>query len=201
MFEDFPDETLFQICSYLGPQRSERVLGHTEEPPPTLPGSYLILDFVANSSDIFNLALTSWRFRKIVQKYLFRAPVVWASTYWFSHNQNKYRVAYFLRALLGCPGLGKQVKELRLRVPFYEIVVSGCDNRAVTSNQDGIEEFYEIFRTASEDIASSEVPEGFWALWQKQINFDRHHTLTRLLLALLPHLENVSVSDETHHGV
>jgi hypothetical protein len=58
-FKDFPDKTLFQICSYLGPQRSERVLGHTEEPPPTLPGSYLILDFVANSSDIFNLALTS----------------------------------------------------------------------------------------------------------------------------------------------
>jgi hypothetical protein len=71
----------------------------------------------------------------------------------------------------------------------------------VTSNQDGIEEFYEIFRTASEHIASSEVPEGFSALWQRQINFDRHQTLTRLLLALLPHLENVSVSDETHHGV
>jgi hypothetical protein len=178
--DDLPNEILLQIFSYVDLHRCSRILGYIpDDPPPSPPDAYLIEDFRVIQHDLNNIALTCKRFTPLVQEALMFAPVLEANS--SPANLAHSDVLGLILKFCAKPELARHVKQLRMHLPPVDSI----------SPPDNILEDLRIV------IASSRLPQPWRETWSNRLDDGR--TCAEALLALLPQLRRLCISEPNSH--
>jgi hypothetical protein len=190
---DFPNELLSEIISFIDPYQSQRILGHIpDDPPPSRPDPYLIQDFLSNCGPFCSLSLTSRRFRELSQKHLFFAPVIGGFAFRSPPDQSHSRIAYLLRTLLARPDLRRHVRQLRLCFPENSELEEQRTEKIDSNLQvEPLSFVNDIMHGFGDIIATLDLPDDF----KKSYSMGTKYTMLGVFLALLPRLETLSFSD------
>jgi hypothetical protein len=193
---DLPSELLLHVFSHVDPHAGERILGHiSDDPPPSHPDPYLVKDFMECNSSLYNLALTTKRFRDIAQEHLLFAPVIGGFAFRTFGDRSRSRIAYLLRTLFARPDLRRHVRQIRLCFSPYDNLSDRQDCKEEANRGAEPVEFADIVRQSREIITSSDFPEELEKAMSAQIIMDFRHTMLGVLMVLLPQLEVLSFSD------
>jgi len=201
--DDMPNELVLQIVSYIDQYRSERILGHIpDDPPPSSPDTHLIDDFLKCNRALCSLALTSRRFREVAQQYLLCAPVIGGFVFRNSQQRSTSRIAFLLRMLFARPDLRRHVRQIRLCFPEgqespgdYRFVPQ-MDGEHESNTRAEALDFADIVGQSKSLIMSLDLPEDLKRTWRVQIFLEFRYAMIGVLLALLPQLESLSVSEQ-----
>ncbi|KAF2821787.1 hypothetical protein CC86DRAFT_358811 [Ophiobolus disseminans] len=198
---DLPTELIDQIMSCIDLYRNERILGHIpDDPPPNSPDTYLLTDFLVCSRALYSLALTNRRFRDIAQKYLFAAPVIGGYAVRVSGTSCSSRIAFLLRTLFSRSDLRRHVRKIRLCFLEGRPPTSGNPFDLDQGNELGLTSkplnFATIVHQTRGIVMSSNLPETLKRTWCAQLIMDFRYSTIGILVALLPRLETLSISEQ-----
>jgi hypothetical protein len=176
-----PNEILLQIFSYVDIHRDARIIGYIpDDPPPSPPDSYLIEDFRVNQLSLRSIALTCKRFRLLIQEALVYAPVLKINP---SHASLTHLDTFgLLLRICAKPELARHVKQLRIHLHEPDL-------NSVRPPRDVLEETRRI-------MASSSLPRSWKETWGDQPVSHDGRTCAKALLALLPQLHRLCISEQ-----
>ena len=211
---DLATELIIQIISSVDLHRSQRTSGHVpDDPPPSSPDGYLIKDFLKCSKALCSLALTCRRFRDTAQEYLLHSPVIAGCIFCPPHvqytkgNQVTPRIVFLLRTLFERPDLRRHVKQVRLCFREYHSFLEPDGIWKVGVEGFGKHEIHRqrlrkssdttgIIRCSHKLIASFGLSADLHLAWSVQSVEATMYGVIGVILALLPELEYLSVSEQ-----
>jgi hypothetical protein len=193
---NLPNEILLHILSYIDLDRVDRILGHIpDDPPPNPPDPCLLEDYYGYSTALRNVALTCRRLHPLVREQLLYAPVVGDIDCSALSARIQPHVLDFVRTLATQPDHRHCVKLLRLTLPPSQNVAE-LPSSTLDRGDALLEEALKV-------LASLALPKCEEALWCLRLRTNIVSTLAGMILALLPQLTTLCISEqqlETHGG-
>ncbi|CAO2652190.1 Nn.00g004730.m01.CDS01 [Neocucurbitaria sp. VM-36] len=196
--DDLPDEILLLVFSHVDPRRVDRILGHLEDdPPPTPPDHYLIQDFFINTKGLRSLALTCKRFLSLAREQLLHTPIIGELEFDTPSELAQTRIVSLISLLLSHSGRRRHVKQLRLCLPFYERNdgLGGQPGHSVQLSKPKVSKAF--MEQAHQVIDSLKLPLKMKKRLSVEMSLNFESALVGLLLALVPQLERLCISQST----
>jgi hypothetical protein len=177
-----PNEILLQVFSYVDVHRSARVLGYIpDDPPPSPPDEYLVSDFRASCRSLLGVALTCRRFAVLIPEVLFSTLVLELSIPETWNDLPGSDIFGLIPIFHARPEWKRHVKQLRLCIPKSEHGFSIIRDL--------------VHEKALDFINSLDFPVEFKEGWSQQLEISLAWTFAFVLLALLPNVVTLCISD------